>query len=297
MKEKTFSLVLAVIAIISLAACGNPGDGGTKEELDKSSGTSQQIPDLSGEWKQTNSNSDTTYQTIYISNDTMEVYWIMEENDTVALYWAGTFQAPKTTDEPYHWDSQNDHSRTSGALLASDDETKTFTYEDGKLSYSVSAFGRTMTAEATKQEWGYSEMIESHSENNSSVNLSVGSGDLGDYHVEIKGATLAKDYSGKPAIIVTYAWTNNSNDTTSAMVSVSGKAFQDGVQLETALIMGDDSYDAGASMKDVRPGTTIDVQSAYILTSETAVVEFELTDWISFSDDMVTMDFDPAALT
>lgn len=125
----------------------------------------------------------------------------------------------------------------------------------------------------------------------------AGSGDLGDYHVEVKGASLAKDYEGKSAIVITYAWTNNSDDTTSAMVSVGAKAFQDGVQLESAMIVGDDSYDAGTSMKEVRPGTTIDVQCAYILTSETSAVEFELTEWISLSDDMVTMNFDPATLT
>lgn len=124
----------------------------------------------------------------------------------------------------------------------------------------------------------------------------VGSGDLGDYHVEIREASLTKDYEGKSAIVITYAWTNNSDDTTSAMAAVFAKAFQDGVQLESAVIIGDDSYDSGTSMKDVRPGTTIDVQCAYVLTSETSTVEFELTELISFSDDMVTMNFDPAAL-
>lgn len=134
-------------------------------------------------------------------------------------------------------------------------------------------------------------------ENSDNDTQSAGSGDLGDYHVEIKGASFAKDYEGKSAIVITYAWTNNSDDTTSAMVSVGTKAFQDGVQLESAMIVGDDSYDSGTSMKDVRPGTTIDVQCAYVLTSETSMVEFEMTEWISFSDDMVTMNFDPADLT
>lgn len=137
----------------------------------------------------------------------------------------------------------------------------------------------------------------SGSENSGDDVQSAGSGDLGDYHVEIKGASLTKDYEGKPAIVITYAWTNNSEDTTSAMVSIGEKAFQDGVQLESAMIVGDDSYESGTSMKEVRPGTTIDVQCAYVLTSETSTVEFELTEWISFSNDMVTMDFDPAALT
>ncbi len=123
------------------------------------------------------------------------------------------------------------------------------------------------------------------------------SGDLGDYHVEIKGAALAKDYQGNPAIIITCSWTNNSEDTTSALTSVAGRAFQDGVQLENAMIMDSDIYDSGASMKEVRPGTAIDIQCAYVLTSETSIVEFEMTEFISFSDDMVSMDFDPADLS
>lgn len=123
------------------------------------------------------------------------------------------------------------------------------------------------------------------------------SGDLGDYHVEIKKAALAKDYEGNPAIIITYSWTNNSEDTTNALTSVAGKAFQDGVQLETAIIMDSDLYDSEASMKDVRPGTALDIQCAYVLTSETSIVEFEMTEWISFSDEMVSMNFDPAALS
>lgn len=123
-----------------------------------------------------------------------------------------------------------------------------------------------------------------------------GAGDLGDSHVEIKGAALAQDYEGKPAIVITYAWTNNSEDTTNAMVSVSEKAFQDGVQMENAIIMGSDIYESGTSMKDVRPGTTIDVQCAFLLTSDTSTVEFELTEFMSFTDNVVTMDFDPTGL-
>ncbi len=90
-------------------------------------------------------------------------------------------------------------------------------------------------------------------ENGSEDVQPAGSGDLGAYHVEIKGASLAKDYQGNPAIVITYAWANNSEDTTSAMVSAGTKAFQDGVQLESAVIIGDDSYDSGASMKEVAP--------------------------------------------
>lgn len=119
-----------------------------------------------------------------------------------------------------------------------------------------------------------------------------GSGDLGDYHVDIKDAILVDDYEGNPAIVVTYAWTNNSDDTTSAMVALHGKAFQDGVQLDNAMVVGQEGYESGTSMTEIRPGTTIDVQAAFELRNTESVVEFEISELISFSDDVVTMDFD-----
>lgn len=109
------------------------------------------------------------------------------------------------------------------------------------------------------------------------------SGNLGDYHVEIKDGVLAEDYNGEPALIVTYSWTNNSEETTNAMVSISEKAFQDGVELESAIIMDTSVYDSGASMKDVRPGTSIDVQCAFELANQTSPVEVELSELFNFS--------------
>lgn len=54
----------------------------------------------------------------------------------------------------YTWTSTNDHSRTGSELLASSDDTKDFTYEDGKISYEVSALGEsgTVTLELTSAE-------------------------------------------------------------------------------------------------------------------------------------------------
>lgn len=120
---------------------------------------------------------------------------------------------------------------------------------------------------------------------------------LGDYYVEIKSASLAQDYKGNPAIVVTYAWTNNSDDTTSSMTAVSCSAFQDGAELETAIIT-DDSYDSDSFMTEVRPGTTIDIQAAFVLPNTTSIVEVEVGEWITFESDspIAYMEFDPAAL-
>ncbi len=125
----------------------------------------------------------------------------------------------------------------------------------------------------------------------------VGSGDLGNYHVEIKGASLTTDYEGNPTVVITYAWTNNSDDTTTSLSSVHAKAFQDGVQLENAIVMNEEAFDSSGYMKEVRPGTTIDIQNAFALTSETSTIEIEIEELISFSDEKVVMDFDPATLS
>lgn len=137
---------------------------------------------------------------------------------------------------------------------------------------------------------------DSGKEDASNGDVSKNEGDLGDYHVEIKSADLAEDYEGNPAIIVTYSWTNNSDDTKSSLSCVIAKAFQDGVELENAIIMNNDVFDSSSYTKEVRPGTTIDIQNAFVLTSETSVVEVEISELISFSKKCVAMDFDPTTL-
>lgn len=112
----------------------------------------------------------------------------------------------------------------------------------------------------------------------------IGSGNLGDNYVEIKGGQLATDYEGNPVCIITYSWTNNSDETTSAMYEISEKAFQDGVELDSAYFILDSSiYDSGSSMKDVRPGATADIQCAFVLANQTSDVEFELSELFNFS--------------
>lgn len=114
--------------------------------------TKKQIPDLKGEWKQENSKSDKSYQAATIIGDTITIYWVSDNGDTKSLYWAGSFVAPKTADEPYSWASKNDHNKTEGALLASNDDTKTIKYQNGVLSYEASAMGTTTTVKLKKKQ-------------------------------------------------------------------------------------------------------------------------------------------------
>lgn len=132
------------------------------------------------------------------------------------------------------------------------------------------------------------------SEQTTEDNATESSSTLASYSVEIKGAKLCEDYEGNPAIMITYSWTNGSEETTSPLGSMMPQAFQDGVELEVAIV--DFEYNDGFS--DVRPGTTIEVDAIYEMTSE-SVVEFELSaieDIFLDPVPMVTADFDPTTL-
>ena len=154
MKLRIFSLTLCAALCLSLSACGGapsgaaPASGGSAAAA---SSSAPAAPDLTGDWKQVNAASEDSYQVATIQGDTIEIYWVTESADTKSLYWAGTFVAPETADEPYTWESANDTEKTGSALLASGDETKTFTYQDGQISYDVSAMGMTQTVRLEKQ--------------------------------------------------------------------------------------------------------------------------------------------------
>ena len=149
MKKRMLALVFACFMLaLPLTACGGSASSSTGADTSTQQ-EAPQPPDLTGEWVQVNNDTEDSYQTATITADTITVNWVMP--DTTALYWAGSFEAPTTADEPYSWDSANDTEQTANALLASPDETKTFTYEDGQISYSVSAMGVTTTIKLEKK--------------------------------------------------------------------------------------------------------------------------------------------------
>lgn len=116
----------------------------------------------------------------------------------------------------------------------------------------------------------------------------VGEGTLGEYAVKFTDATLAKDYEGKDVIIVSYDFTNNGEESASAMVSITVKAFQDGVELSDAyLIDASDVYNAENQMKELKTGATLNCQEAYVLSSTTSPIEVEAQAAFSFSDEKV----------
>lgn len=121
---------------------------------------------------------------------------------------------------------------------------------------------------------------------------SLDAGTLGNYEVAILGARKSSDYEGKPVVIVKYKFTNHAEENKIFMASISGKVFQNGSQLESAILAGsDETYNSQDSMKEVQPEGTLEVEQAYILSDESADLTVEVSELISLSKDKLTKTF------
>ena len=107
-------------------------------------------------------------------------------------------------------------------------------------------------------------------------------GDIGDYHIKIVSAEKGQDYSKKDVIIVTYEWTNNSDDEQMFSTAFQAKAFQGGIECSSLTVV--DGVDGAKPLSNIKPGATLTVQEAYLLNDDSDV-EVEVSAWISFGND------------
>ena len=156
--KKAIALLVAAMLLTGLSACGGSttadapakSDGTSKTETNKEE-PKPQPADLTGTWKQTNSNDPSSYMEATISGDTIEVNWI--GTDTKSLYWKGTYQAPAAAGD-WKWTSQGDTETMASALLASQDATKDFTYSEADgVSWETTALGTTITVKCGDPSW------------------------------------------------------------------------------------------------------------------------------------------------
>ena len=105
-----------------------------------------------------------------------------------------------------------------------------------------------------------------------------------DYAVTIDGATVTTDYEGNPAVVVDYTFTNNSDEATSFAVACSPKVFQNGVQLETAIVTGEDL--GNGYMAEIKPGASTQARLAYSLTDQSDIT-VEVEELFSLDDTML----------
>jgi len=105
-----------------------------------------------------------------------------------------------------------------------------------------------------------------------------------DFEVTIDSAMTTTDWGGDPVIVVTYTFLNLDGRDRSFGWSVSDKAFQNGIELDSAYLV--DGLDSGASTRDVKPGVSITVQQAFEL-QDMSPVTVEVKEWISWDDEIL----------
>lgn len=156
------STLLILSILFSFTACtGSSSTESAKntEESDTvdSSAETKSSLDLRGSWVEKGQEGSESYQAGFIEDDVIEIYWMSDHGNTASLYWSGSFEAPADSFDEYTWDSVNDTVKTNYALLASDDNTKTFTYKNGELSYQVTALGITKSVSLEKTDRDYTQ--------------------------------------------------------------------------------------------------------------------------------------------
>lgn len=116
---------------------------------------------------------------------------------------------------------------------------------------------------------------------------------LGDYSVVIDSCRLAKDYEGKPVVIVKYLYTNVSNDTATAFyIAFDEHVYQNGIGLNESFMLPDSAnYSSDNQMKEIKKGATLEVEVAYDLNDTETDIEVEVEELFSFSDKTITKTF------
>ncbi len=116
---------------------------------------------------------------------------------------------------------------------------------------------------------------------------------IGDYKVEILRCRLSKDYDGKDVVIITYNFTNISDEEpASFMWTFEDKVYQNGIECEHAYILDDDSYNSENKDKEIKAGASLEVECAYILNDTTSDIEVEVSELISLNSTTVKKTFE-----
>lgn len=124
------------------------------------------------------------------------------------------------------------------------------------------------------------------------VETTVGNS-IGKYAVEIDSCRLAKDYEGKPVVIVKYLFTNVADDNAvSFMVAFDDAVYQGGVGLNSAYFLKDSAkYSSDNQTKEIKKGATLEVEVAYELNDSETDVEVEVKELFSFDNKVITKTF------
>ncbi|KJL34380.1 hypothetical protein [Microbacterium azadirachtae] len=155
MIRKLAPATVTLVAALALAGCSAPASAPTATEGKPVATQEQAKPkeqpkpaDLSGDWVQENAGD--SFMAATITADAISINWVSMKDDTTAIYWVGTYQAP-TAPGDFTWTSTRNEEATNNALLTSTDPTKDFSVAGDKVSYEVTMMGVTKTVSLVRK--------------------------------------------------------------------------------------------------------------------------------------------------
>ena len=119
-------------------------------------------------------------------------------------------------------------------------------------------------------------------------------GDNGEFAVEILGAEPFVDSNSRDAVRFYYAFTNNSDEATSAWMELNTSAAEEGYELTSTYAWSEDDVDEyGNNSLRIQPGITLLCISEYTFKQDGADLLFTVSE---YNGNELTASFDPAAL-
>lgn len=103
--------------------------------------------------------------------------------------------------------------------------------------------------------------------------------DINGCHVTYEGHEVVQNMAGDLCVAVYYQFTNNTSENQEFDLTVSDKAFQNGVELEQSVFHVND--ESKLSVMEIQPGVSLTVCSGFVLRDESDV-ELQIFPWISY---------------
>lgn len=102
---------------------------------------------------------------------------------------------------------------------------------------------------------------------------------------------ITENEMGEDVLIVYYEFTNNSNDNQAFIYSFADACFQNGVQLDDSFFHANEQ--TRNADREIQPGTTIEVASAFDIGDNRDTVTLEVEPWASFtSNKLLTLELE-----
>lgn len=116
--------------------------------------------------------------------------------------------------------------------------------------------------------------------------------ELGDYQLLFKDACIMTDAEDKDALVMTFDFTNNSEESTSYFWTIVETVTQGDEELEFTTVFIDDSLSglSDSQFSEVAPGTTLEIQTSFTLKNTTDTVEAHFEPLLGGKDGTITID-------